>query len=112
MSTEKSLLTLCETSAVPLGHAIRIEQANMLLAVFNLGGTFYVTDDTCTHGPGSLSQGEIDGDIVECDFHAGCFHIPTGRVESPPCMIAVNTYAVQIIDGKVCIDPAPRPLPE
>jgi nitrite reductase/ring-hydroxylating ferredoxin subunit len=110
MSTEKLLLTLCETSAVPEGRAVRVEQANMLLAVFNLAGTFYVTDDTCTHGPGSLSQGEIDGDIVECDFHAGCFHIPTGRVESPPCMIPVNTYAVHIIDGRVCIDPEPRPL--
>ncbi len=109
MSNEKSLLTLCATSAVPEGSAIRVEEADMLLAVFNLGGTFYVTDDTCTHGPGSLSQGEIDGEIVECDFHAGCFHIPTGRVESPPCMIPVNTYTVHIVDGQVCIEREPRP---
>ncbi|MEO7402594.1 MAG: Rieske 2Fe-2S domain-containing protein, partial [Burkholderiales bacterium] len=71
-------------------------------------GEYYVTDDACTHGPGSLSEGEIEGDIVECNFHAGCFHIPTGRVESPPCMIDIATYAVTVVDGNICIDPTPR----
>ncbi len=108
MSIEQSLLPLCATTAIPEGSAIRVEKNDLSLAVFNLAGTFYVTDDACTHGPGSLSQGEIDGDIVECDFHAGCFHIPTGRVESPPCMIPVNTYAVHIVDGQVCIEPQPK----
>jgi hypothetical protein len=26
-------------------------------------------------------------------------------VEAPPCMVPLKTYAVQVVDGKVCIEP-------
>ncbi|HEY4998708.1 MAG TPA: non-heme iron oxygenase ferredoxin subunit [Usitatibacter sp.] len=105
MADPASLMDVCPASEVPEGGAIKVEKEGMILAVFNLGGRFFVTDDACTHGPGSLSEGEIDGEVVECNFHNGAFHIPTGRVEAPPCMVPLRTYAVQLIDGKVCIEP-------
>ena len=106
MTDTSSLLDLCSTAEVPDGGAIKVERDGLILAVFNLNGSFYVTDDTCTHGPGSLSESEIDADaeIVECNFHNGAFHIPTGRVEAPPCMVPLRTYPVQIVDGKVFIE--------
>jgi len=98
------LLQLCPTSEVPEGGAVKVERDGLILAVFNLGGRFFVTDDTCTHGPGSLSEGDIDGEIVECNFHNGAFHIPTGRVEAPPCMIPLRTYVVSVVEDQVCIE--------
>src|ERR1700692_2387476 len=92
MTDTTSLLDLCSTSEVPEGAAIKVEKDGLILAVFNLGGRFFVTDDACTHGPGSLSEGEIDGELVECNFHNGVFHIPSGRVEAPPCMVPLKTY--------------------
>jgi nitrite reductase/ring-hydroxylating ferredoxin subunit len=103
------MISLCPTSEVPEGEAIKVERDGLSLAVFNLGGRFFVTDDSCTHGPGSLSEGEIDGEIVECNFHNGAFHIPTGRVEAPPCMVALRTYAVSVVDGQVCIEAPAAP---
>jgi biphenyl 2,3-dioxygenase ferredoxin component len=103
MTDTASLLDLCSTSEVPEGGAIKVEKDGLVLAVFNLGGRFFVTDDACTHGPGSLSEGDIDGEVVECNFHNGAFHIPTGRVEAPPCMVALKTYPVTIADGKIFI---------
>jgi nitrite reductase/ring-hydroxylating ferredoxin subunit len=105
MNDNVTLIGLCSTDEVPEGSAVKVEHDNLVLAVFNLGGRFFVTDDACTHGPGSLSEGEIDGEIVECNFHGGCFHVPTGRVEAPPCMIPLRTYPAQVVDGKVCIEP-------
>ena len=99
------MLQLCATEDVPEGAAIKVEREGLVLAVFNLGGRFFVTDDTCTHGPGSLSEGEIEGEVVECNFHNGAFHIPTGRVEAPPCMVALRTYSVSVVEGQVCIEP-------
>ena len=58
----------------------------------------------CTHGPGSLSEGYIDGDVVECNFHNGQFDIKTGEVVSPPCMIPVKTYPTKVEDGTVVIE--------
>ena len=100
-----NLLELCETTAVAENAATKEEMNGMSLAVFNLDGHFYVTDDLCTHGPGSLSEGYIDGDTIECDFHNGAFNIRTGEVVTPPCMIPLRTYAVHTVDGKVYIDP-------
>jgi nitrite reductase/ring-hydroxylating ferredoxin subunit len=104
MSETATMLALCSTDDVPDGGALKVERDGLILAVFNLGGRFFVTDDTCTHGPGSLSEGEIDGEIVECNFHNGAFHIPSGRVEAPPCMVPLRTYKVSVVDNQVCID--------
>jgi nitrite reductase/ring-hydroxylating ferredoxin subunit len=95
---------LCKAEDVAVGAALRVEAAGLTVAVFNVEGAFYVTDDACTHGPGSLSEGFIDGDVVECNFHNGQFDIKTGEVVSPPCMIPVKTYPATVEDGKVVID--------
>jgi nitrite reductase/ring-hydroxylating ferredoxin subunit len=100
--TEK--IELCSVSDVAPGAALRVESGDLALAVFNLDGEFYVTDDACTHGPGSLSEGYIEGDIVECNFHNGQFNIKTGEVVAPPCMVPVKTYRAVVEDGKVFID--------
>jgi nitrite reductase/ring-hydroxylating ferredoxin subunit len=97
-------LELCSTDDVSPGTALRVEIEDLLLAVFNLDGQFYVTDDMCTHGPGSLSEGYIEDDVVECNFHNGQFNIRTGEVVSPPCMIPVKTYPASVVDGKVTIE--------
>ena len=107
-----NLITLCAAADVPAGGALKVETGELTLAVFNLDGRYYVTDDACTHGPGSLSEGYVEGEEIECDFHQGRFHIPTGAVAGPPCMLPVQTYSVQVVDGSVCIDPTPRPLAE
>ena len=95
---------LCKADQVAPGSALRVEAAGLTVAVFNLDGAFYVTDDACTHGPGSLSEGFIDGDVVECNFHNGQYDIRTGEVVSPPCMIAVKTYPASVEGGTVFIE--------
>jgi nitrite reductase/ring-hydroxylating ferredoxin subunit len=97
-------IELCNTADVAPGTALKVEIDDLALAVFNIRGEFHVTDDACTHGPGSLSEGYIDDDIVECNFHNGQFNIRTGEVVSPPCMVAVRTYPATIVDGKVTIE--------
>jgi nitrite reductase/ring-hydroxylating ferredoxin subunit len=95
---------LCKTDEVAVGTVIRVEHGDLILAVYNLDGDFYVTDDTCTHGPGSLSEGYIEDDIIECNFHGGQFNIKTGEVASPPCMVPIRTYPTSVQDGKVVIE--------
>lgn len=100
-----TLLELCATADVAANAVLKVEKNGLSLAVFNLDGKFYVTDDMCTHGPGSLSEGYIKGDVIECDFHNGAFNIRTGEVVTPPCMIPLRTYATHTVDGTVYIDP-------
>ena len=105
MSEVCKRIHLCRREEVQAGKAIRIENGKLVLAVFNLDGEFFVTDDACTHGPGSLSEGCVEGDIVECDFHNGAFNIRTGEVAAAPCMVPVKTYRTIVdADGTVSIE--------
>jgi len=104
MSVAGSRIDLCATDAVEVGKALKVEVHGLVLAVFNVGGAFYVTDDTCTHGPGSLSEGFIEDDVVECDFHNGKFNIRTGAVAAPPCMIPIKTWPTIVDGGRVFIE--------
>ena len=95
---------VCSTADVAAGEARRVEVDGLVLAVFNLDGEFCVTDDACTHGPGSLSEGFVEGDCVECNFHQGVFNIRTGAVVQPPCIVPVRTYPVTVEGGAIYID--------
>jgi nitrite reductase/ring-hydroxylating ferredoxin subunit len=97
-------LELCQAADVADGTALKVETEGLILAVFNVEGEYYVLDDACTHGPGSLSEGYIEGDVVECNFHNGQFNIRTGEVVLPPCMIPMKTYPTTVEDGKVYIE--------
>jgi nitrite reductase/ring-hydroxylating ferredoxin subunit len=97
-------ILLCSTADVAVGGALKVEAEDLTLAVFNVDGEFYVTDDTCTHGPGSLSEGYITDDVVECDFHNGAFNIKTGEVVAPPCIVPLKTYPAIVEDGSVFIE--------
>ena len=59
------------------GKVRKCEVGGVALAVYNLNGTFYATQDGCTHATASLSEGDIvDDDCIACPVHDGTFHIP------------------------------------
>ena len=97
---------LCAADALDPATPLRVEQAGTAYAVFLLDGAVHVTQDDCTHGPGSLAEGLVDGQEIECPFHQGRFHIPTGRPTAPPCTIPLRIWPARVIAGRVCIDPA------
>ena len=97
-------IDLCSAAEVAPGTALKVETGELALAVFNVAGEFFVTDDMCTHGPGSLSEGYIEGDVVECNFHNGQFNIKSGAVVGPPCMVPVKTYKTTVENGRVMIE--------
>jgi nitrite reductase/ring-hydroxylating ferredoxin subunit len=105
MTTPPNRIDLCAAADIEPGGALRVETGDLALAVFNVDGEFFVTDDQCTHGPGLLSEGFVDGDVVECNFHNGQFNIKNGEVVSPPCMVPIKIYPATVEDGRVFIDP-------
>jgi biphenyl 2,3-dioxygenase ferredoxin subunit len=97
-------IALCKADEVAPNAALKVETNGLSIAVFNLNGHYFAMDDLCSHGPGSLSEGYIEGEEIECDFHNGRFNIKTGEVTSPPCMIPQKIYPVTVEDGTVFIE--------
>ena len=99
-----SLVRLGPAADVASNSVKRFEVADKVLAVYNIGGTFYATDDQCTHAAISLSHGILDGDVIECIGHFGAFHVPTGDAVSAPCSVPLRTYKVVERDGELFVD--------
>jgi nitrite reductase/ring-hydroxylating ferredoxin subunit len=94
---------VCHISEIAEGMARSVEIGDRQLALYNIGGTFYATDNRCTHARAYLSEGFIEGDTIECPLHGGRFHIPTGQPLSPPVRAPVCVYPVQVIDDEIYI---------
>ncbi len=71
---------VASTADLAPGAAKCVEVAGKKIALFNLEGSFYAIDDTCTHRGGPLSEGEVSGEEVTCPWHGAIYNIKTGAV--------------------------------
>jgi len=97
-------ISIASTGDVDEGHTLQTFVGTELICVYRIGGRVYATQDTCTHGQASLSEGTIvEADCIECPFHQGLFHIPTGRAVRAPCVVDLRTYETCERDGEIRI---------
>jgi 3-phenylpropionate/trans-cinnamate dioxygenase ferredoxin subunit len=85
------------------GEVKRIEINGRGIALFNVDGTFYAVNDSCTHMRARLSDGYVDGGVVECPLHFGKFDIRTGKALSAPCTVPVRSYTVERDGDRVSV---------
>lgn len=72
------------------------------LAVFNVNGEYYATENSCPHKGAPLSEGTICGHVVECGWHGWQFDVRSGE-----CLTVrekIKTYCVRVEDGLVKVD--------
>jgi nitrite reductase/ring-hydroxylating ferredoxin subunit len=86
--------TKLRVSDVPTNSARRVSIGNRCIAVYNLNGEFFATDDTCTHARASLSEGQISGDEIICPLHFATFNIKTGQCTGGPAIDDLRSYPV------------------
>jgi naphthalene 1,2-dioxygenase system ferredoxin subunit len=80
------------------------EIAGTEVAIYQVDGTFFATDNICTHAYARLSDGFLDDCSIECPLHAGRFDIRTGKALSGPVTEDLRSYPVKIEGGDVLID--------
>ena len=102
------MLAVCPLSALPRGEAVRVDSEPPIAVFHTEDGEVLAIDDTCTHQDASLSQGWLEGCLVECPLHAASFDLRTGRPTGPPAKRPVRTHPVVVDDGVVFVDAPPR----
>ena len=90
-------------SDVPEGAVVGAEVGGVRLALYNINGAVYATAEFCTHARASLTEGFVEGDVIECPLHQARFHIPTGAVKSGPTRRPLTTYPVLVDGGDICV---------
>ncbi len=99
-----NVVRVCAKADVAPGSVKAFAVGSNTLAVYNIDGTYYVTDDECTHAAASLADGMLEGDVIECCMHFGSFHVPTGKAVQAPCEIPLRTYQVVPKDDDIFVD--------
>ena len=100
----ESVVRVCSQAEIAPGTVKAFEVGGHRLAVYNIDGKFYVTDDECTHAAASLADGMLEDDVIECSMHFGAFHVPTGKVMQPPCELPLRTYKVVLRGDDIFVD--------
>jgi len=62
------------------------------LAVYDSTKGVYITLARCTHGGANLCDGYLDGFVIECPLHQGCFDIRDGKPLGAPVTRALKTF--------------------
>ena len=90
-----------DRSALGDGEVIGVVIAGHEIALYEMDGDIFATDDVCTHAYAKLSDGWLDRDEIECPLHAGRFDPKTGKATAPPCTEDLKTYPVRIVGDDI-----------
>lgn len=84
------------TADIAVGQMQTLTVNGLTILVYNVDGTFYATDESCSHALGPLSVGNLDGKIITCLLHGSCFDVTNGAVVCAPATEPLKTYPVTI----------------
>jgi len=89
--------------AVPEGDVIGIRVAGKEIALYEVEGEIYATDNLCTHGAARMSDGFLEGREIECPLHQGRFDVCSGQAMCAPLTENIRTYPVRIENLRVML---------
>jgi naphthalene 1,2-dioxygenase ferredoxin component len=101
MSEDQGWVTAARRADLAAGDVLGVVLSGREIALYDLDGDVYATDDVCTHAYAKLSDGFLDRDEIECPLHAGRFTVKTGKATAPPCTDDLQTYPVRIVGDAI-----------
>lgn len=88
---------------VPEGDVIGIQVSGRDIALYEVDGEVFATDNLCTHGAARMSDGFLEGREIECPLHQGRFDVCTGKAMCAPLTENIRTYPVKIENLRVML---------
>jgi nitrite reductase/ring-hydroxylating ferredoxin subunit len=96
---EGNWVRVAAAGEVPEGEIVARRVGDKEIALYHLaGGEFRATSNICTHEFARLSDGWLDGAMIECPLHAAQFDVRTGEVMAPPADATLEIFEVRV-DG-------------
>jgi 3-phenylpropionate/trans-cinnamate dioxygenase ferredoxin subunit len=99
-----SFVRACATSDVQPGTALAVSVDDVAVAVVRDGDDWYAVYDECSHAAIPLSEGEVEGNQIECWLHGSMFDLRTGKPTNLPATEPVAIYPVRVEGDDVLVD--------
>jgi nitrite reductase/ring-hydroxylating ferredoxin subunit len=101
-ATGKNALDAGRVEDLPPGSCQTVElPGGGELALYNINGEFYATENFCPHRGAPLTEGTLCEHVIECGLHGWQFDVRTGECLTVPEKI--GTYEVVVEGGLVRI---------
>ncbi len=95
---------VCKVGDVAVGAGKCFTVGGKKIAVFKQpDGSFRAIGDACTHMGASLSEGEVQGEMVVCPWHGAAFSLMNGAPTGPPARGGVGAFAIRVAGDQVQI---------
>lgn len=88
---------------VPPGTMVPLEIGELKIAIYNVDDVFRATSNICTHQFALLTDGWLDGPLVECPLHGGQFDVTNGKAQGGTVVCDLQTYPCRATDGMIQI---------
>ena len=98
----QSRVRVASAADVRPGEGRVVEAGGQTLALFNVEGRFYAIANTCPHRGGPLGEGDLEGCVVMCPWHAWRWDVTTGSNANSPA-VRVACYPVTVDEGVVFV---------
>ena len=85
------------------GEARVVDVEGRTLALFNVKGRYYAIDNACPHRGGPLGEGDLEGGVVACPWHAWRWDVTTGANTNNPA-VRVACFRVTEEGGAVFVE--------
>ncbi|MCE2831537.1 MAG: non-heme iron oxygenase ferredoxin subunit [Oxalobacteraceae bacterium] len=89
---------------VPEDDVVGVEINAKSIALYQVDGEIFATDNICTHGNARLCDGFLERHEIECPLHQGKFDIRNGKAMCAPLTEDIRTYPVKIEGDRVFIE--------
>jgi uncharacterized membrane protein/nitrite reductase/ring-hydroxylating ferredoxin subunit len=99
ISTSEKKIELKQIDELQLNQArlLRVNGKRIVIARTENGVVAF--DDHCTHRGGSLADGAIICNTVQCPWHGSQFDLSSGEVKAGPAKEKITIYTVESING-------------
>jgi len=85
---------------IPPGTIKAVEVDEQELAIANVDGEFFATQQHCLHLNGPLGEGRLEGKTLSCPWHGWQYDVRTGKNEFDHA-IQLQTFEVKVEGGEV-----------
>jgi naphthalene 1,2-dioxygenase ferredoxin component len=101
---QEQWVTVARRSSLGEGDMSAVSAGDKQIALYDVDGDIYATDNICSHAFALLTDGYLDGDVIECPLHAGRFEVKTGKGLGPPIPCDIKTYKVRVVGDEVQVN--------
>ena len=93
-----------DVASIPEGDVVAVAVGGVEVALYQVNGEIFATDNICSHGHARLCEGFLDGHEIECPLHQGKFDVRSGQPTCAPVSAPIKTYPLKMEGGKVWLD--------